>query len=129
MYLSDNLKKFLLNLHPDVLKKNAFLYDMKHKSISNNSRFSTSQQHGIEKWSKNDKISKDTYDEWKNKYKPIREKFEIILTKFLENKDLVDEGDLLLIQSFKESLVNYNYISKYRLKKTNTIFMKYFPNS
>jgi len=118
---------FLNSVHENVFKLNTFLRDMK-RIAKNRDSFTYNQLKGIYNWSKNDRILKTSYEEWRYKLKPIRYKLGIIYYK-LNNGAGVDSTDLEKVKEYLTAIEEYNYISKKRLKEVNDIYLKYFPET
>ena len=140
--ISENLKTnpeirdFLNDLHPKVLNENSFLKDMKDiqngrkdNSVKNSPfNWSLGQRRGITNWMKNEKLTKEAWVEYQEKFKPLLLKLETIYNK-LSDQVGIDTNELEQVEKYKKDLSIYNYISKTRMKRVNEIFLKYFPET
>ena len=118
---------FLNHVHENVFKLNTFLRDMK-RIADNNGHFTYNQLRGIYNWSKNDRILKGNYEEWRDKLEPIRNKLSIVYWKLNDGAG-VDSNDLEKVKEYLTAVDEYNYVSKKRLKEVNDIYLKYFPET
>lgn len=124
----DELKDFINNVHPDVLREVKFLSAMKNK-INGRYKLTTQMKRGMNNWYKNKRILKQQFEIDKVKLNPLIEKldkfYKYLIQHNIQKTDEISATDLYALKNYLDGLVKFHTISKNILNKINIIYKKY----